>query len=182
VYTLDERIVVVDYAHNEAGMIGLTEILAGLRPPRARIWLAYCAAGDRQDDVLHGLGYRAARGADHPVVAGLAHYLRGRDPKDLLERLRAGALDGGADDVPVVEDEMAALGLMLERSGPLDVIGIAALGQRAEVFAELERRGAILAEPETIRRLVRRARGYARCTGARERARRASSSSHTSDA
>jgi cyanophycin synthetase len=183
VYTLGERTVVVDYAHNEAGMIGLTEILAGLRPPGARIWLAYCAAGDRQDDVLHALGYRAARGADRPVVAGLPHYLRGRDPDDLVERLRAGALDGGASDVPVVEDEMAALGLMLERSGPLDVIGIAALGQRPEVFAELERRGAVPAEPETIRRLVRRARRYAGGrTGARERARRASSSSQTSDA
>jgi hypothetical protein len=78
---------------------------------------------------------------------------------------------------------MAALRLMLERSGPLDVIGIAALGQRPEVFAELDRRGAVLAEPETIRRLVRRARGYAGGRIAeRARARRASSSSQTSDA
>ncbi len=180
VFTLGDRIVVVDYAHNEAGMIGLTEILAGLRPAGARIWLAYCAAGDRQDDVLHALGYRAGRGAHHPVVAGLQHYLRGRDPRDLVDRLRAGAVDAGATDVPVVEDEMAALALMLERSRPLDVIGLAALGQRPEVFAELERRGAVLADPDAIRRLVRRARRY---TGERrERARRASSSSQTSDA
>jgi cyanophycin synthetase len=183
VYTLDERVVVVDYAHNEAGMIGLTEILAGLRPPDGRIWLAYCAAGDRQDDVLHALGYRAARRADHPIVAGLPHYLRGRDPEDLAQRLRAGAVDAGATDVPIVADEMAALTLMLQRSGRLDVIGLTALGQRPEIFAELERRGAVLADPDTIRRLVRRARGYAGGRpGPRERLRRASSSSHTSDA
>ena len=36
VFTLEERIVVVDYAHNEAGMTGLTEVLAGLRPRDAR--------------------------------------------------------------------------------------------------------------------------------------------------
>jgi cyanophycin synthetase len=158
VYTLGARTIVVDYAHNEAGMVGLTEILGGLRPRRGRIWLAFCSAGDRQDDVLHAIGYRAARGADHVVVAGLPHYLRGRDADDLVTRLRAGALDGGATDVPVVADEMAALACMLERSSAEDVIGLTALGQRPEVFAELERLGAEAADPETVRKLVRRAR------------------------
>jgi cyanophycin synthetase len=158
VYTLGERTVVVDYAHNEAGMIGLTQILGGLRPRGARIWLAFCAAGDRQDDVLHALGYSAARGADRVVVTGLPHYLRGRDAADLAGRLRAGAEDGGAIDVAEAPDELGALALMLERSGPSDVIGLTALGQRPEVFERLAEIGAVLADPETIRSLVRRAR------------------------
>jgi cyanophycin synthetase len=183
VYSLGDRIVVVDYAHNEAGMIGLTEILAGLRRRGAHIWLAFCAAGDRQDDILHALGYRAARGADRVVIAGLPHYLRGRDPQELVERLRAGAEDGGATDVPAAADELDALGLMLERSGPADVIGLTALGQRPEVFARLEELGAVLADPETVRRLVRRARPQGGSAGAaRSLERRASSSSHTVEA
>jgi cyanophycin synthetase len=183
VYTLGDRIVVVDYAHNEAGMIGLTEILAGLRRRGARIWLAFCAAGDRQDDILHALGYRAARGANRVVIAGLPHYLRGRDPQELVERLRAGAEDGGATDVPAAADELDALGLMLERSGPADVIGLTALGQRPEVFARLEELGAVLADPETVRRLVRRARRQGGSAGAaRSLDRRPSSSSHTVEA
>jgi cyanophycin synthetase len=158
VYVLSDRIVVIDYAHNEDGMIGLTEILAGLRRPGARIWLAFCAAGDRQDEILHALGYRAARGAEHVVVAGLPHYLRGRDADDLASRLRAGAEDGGAIEVPVVPDELHALALMLERSRPGDVLGLTALGQRPEVFERLEELGAVRADPATVAALVRRAR------------------------
>ena len=158
VYTVSDRIVVVDYAHNEEGMIGLTEILRGLRRRDAEIWLAFCAAGDRQDDVLHALGYRAARGADHVVVAELPHYLRGRDPDDLVARLRAGAMDGGAVDVAVVPDEVHALNLMLERSTAHDVIGLTALGQRPEIFARLDALGAARADPGTVAALVRRAK------------------------
>jgi cyanophycin synthetase len=158
VFTLDDRIIVVDYAHNEAGMTGLTEVLAGLRPRGAEIWLAICSAGDRQDDVLHALGYRAARGADHVIVSELPRYLRGRDPTDLVARLRAGAQDAGATDVPVQPDEIGALQHMLGRSGPRDVVGLTALGQRSEIFELLERRGAARADPGTVLRLVMRAR------------------------
>jgi cyanophycin synthetase len=158
VFTIDERVVVIDYAHNEAGMVGLTEILAGFRPRGAEIWLALCAAGDRQNDILHALGYRARRGADHVVVAELPHYLRGRDPDDVVARLRAGAEDAGATDVPALPDEVQALTFMIDRSGPHDVIGLTALGQRPEVFDLLQRRGAVHADPTTVRRLVERAR------------------------
>jgi cyanophycin synthetase len=158
VFTLDDRVVVVDYAHNEAGMVGLTEILAGLRARGGQIWLAFCAAGDRQDDILHALGYRAARGADHVVVAELLGYLRGRDPDDIVARLRAGAEDAGATDIPAFRDEVDALTFMIDTSNPRDVIGLTALGQRPEVFDLLERRGAVRADPTTVRRLVEQAR------------------------
>jgi cyanophycin synthetase len=158
VFTIDERVVVIDYAHNEAGMIGLTEILAGLRPRGAEVWLAFCAAGDRQDDILYALGYRAARGADHVVVAELPRYLRGRDPDDVVARLRAGAEEAGATDVPALPDEVEALTFMIDRSERHDVIGLTSLGQRPEVFDLLERRGAVRADPITVRRLVEQAR------------------------
>ncbi|CAN5802354.1 hypothetical protein BH18ACT17_BH18ACT17_08440 [soil metagenome] len=160
VYVLGERVVVLDYAHNEAGIDGLAEISRGLCPPRAATWLAFGTAGDRDDDLLHGLGYRAARGADHVVVAELHRYLRGRDAEDLVSRLRAGAIDGGADDVPAMADEASALRWMLERSGPRDVLAITALAQRPEMFAMLEDElGAKRADPDMVRTLVRRARG-----------------------
>jgi cyanophycin synthetase len=158
VYTLGERVIVIDYAHNEAGMIGFTQILSGLRRRRAAIWLAFCAAGDRQNDVLHALGYRAARGADHVVIAELPHYLRGRQAQDLVDRLRTGAEDGGATEVPAVPDEVRALRFMLDRSAPTDVVGLTSLGQRPEVFGLLDELGAVRAEPATVRRLVRLAR------------------------
>ena len=158
IFTLAGRIVVIDYAHNEAGMVGLTEILAGLRRRGAAVWLAFGTAGDRSDEILHALGYRAARGADHVIVAELEHYLRGRDPEDLVDRLRAGAVDGGAAEVPVMSDEVHALEWMLGRSGDHDVVAVTALSQRREIFGLLEDRGAVGADPDMVRRLVRAAR------------------------
>jgi len=77
-FELDGRVIVVDYAHNEAGMLGLAEICDGLRRAGAEIWLVICAAGDRTDQILHDFGYRAARGSDHLAIAELLRYLRGR--------------------------------------------------------------------------------------------------------
>jgi cyanophycin synthetase len=157
-FELDGRIVVADYAHNEAGMTGLIETCRGLRQPGGEIWLAYACAGDRTNEILHGMGYIAARGADHVAIAELLHYLRGRERNDLVERLRAGAIDGGATDVPVFEDEMRALQWMLESSHPGDLLAVTALVQRPELFALMNERGGVQIGPDRVRELVRRAR------------------------
>jgi cyanophycin synthetase len=161
-YELQGRIVVVDYAHNEAGMVSLMEICRGLCRPDAEIWVAFCAAGDRSPEVMHGLGYVAARAAHHVAVAELRHYLRGAKPEEVIERLRAGAIDGGASSVPVHADEIHALDWMLGESKPDDVVAIAALSQRFEIFDFLSKRGARRVTPGRVRQLVRRARSGAR--------------------
>jgi cyanophycin synthetase len=163
-FRIDGRIVVIDYAHNEAGMRGLTELCDGLRRRGREVWLTFDSAGDRSDAILHGVAYRAARRADHVAIAELARYLRGRDPHDLIERLTAGANDGGAGHVPVYPDEVTALAAMLEAAGRGDVVGVTALGQRPELFAWLEDHGARRLSPVAVRRhvaAVRRSRGVA---------------------
>ncbi len=157
-FELEGRIVVADYAHNEAGMAGLVETCRGLRSPPGEIWLAFSSAGDRTNEVIHGMGYVAARGADHVAVFELLRYLRGRERRDLLDRLRAGAADGGAAEVPLFEDELHALRWMLESSHPKDVVAVTALDQRQEVFALVEERGGVRIDPNRVRQLVRRAR------------------------
>jgi cyanophycin synthetase len=164
-YELDGRVVVIDYAHNEAGLQGMLEICRGLVSPGGEVWVAFCTAGDRTDDVLHGMGYLAARGADHVVIAEMRAYLRGRDPQDLVDRLRAGALDGGAKEVPVFEDELHALDRLLVASRSGDVVGVNALSQRAEIFEAMRERGAARLVPQRVRALVRRARGNGGSTG-----------------
>jgi cyanophycin synthetase len=158
-YEVDGRVVVVDYAHNEAGMAGLVEICRGLCGPGAETWIAFGTAGDRTNEILHGLAFTAARGFDHVAVAELRRYLRGRDPHDLIERLLAGAVDGGASDVPLFEDELHALRWMLERSAQDDVVGITALMQREEIFGLVEHLGGRRVSPARVRQLARRARG-----------------------
>ena len=158
-FELDGRILVVDYAHNEAGMEGLVEIVRGLRRSGAEIWLAVGSAGDRTDEIMHGLGYRAARAAEHVAIVELHRYLRGREPRQVVDLLRAGAEDGGAGDVPDFPTEVDGLEWMLKGSRPDDVLGITALAQRPEIFALLEERGATRVSPERCRELARRARG-----------------------
>ena len=161
-FRLDGRVVVIDYAHNEAGMRGLTELCDGLRRAGREVWIAFDTAGDRTDSLLHDFAYRAARGADHVAIAELRRYLRGREPEDLIERLRTGATDGGAGDVPVYPDEVTALTAMIRDSRRGDVICVTALGQRPELFEWLEAHGAVRFTPGSVRRhvaAVRRSKG-----------------------
>jgi cyanophycin synthetase len=161
-FALDGRIIVLDYAHNEAGMAGLVEIVRGIRPPGAAIWLAIGTAGDRTDAILEGFALTAALGADHLAIAELLRYLRGRSREDIVERLRRGAARAGKHDVPVYETELKALRALLGSSARGDVIGITALAQRNEAFRWLRRNGARVLGPADVRRLVRAARASSR--------------------
>jgi cyanophycin synthetase len=138
-------------------MEGLVDVCRGLRGG-GEIWLSFGSAGDRSNEVIHGLGFIAARGADRVAVSELLRYLRGRDREDLERRLVAGAEDAGATDVPVFPDEIHALEWMLEESTPGDVLGMTALGQRPEIFALLEERGAERVTPARCREIVLEAR------------------------
>jgi cyanophycin synthetase len=159
VFEVDQRVIVIDYAHNEDGMRGLIEICQGLRSPGGQIFLAFGSAGDRTNTILHRLGYTAARGPDRVAIAELPRYLRGREPHDLVARLQAGLADGGKPEAPVFSNELEALEWMLGASAPNDVIAITALAQRQEVFHFLRERGGAAVAPPRIRELVRRGRG-----------------------
>jgi cyanophycin synthetase len=157
-FRIDGRIVVIDYAHNEAGMVGLTEVLDGLRRSDRAVWLAICTAGDRTDRILHGFAFRAAVGSDHLAIAELVHYLRGRSREDIMERLREGAREAGVEDVPAYDDEVVALRAMIANAQAGDVIGVTALGMRPEIFAWLEGNGGERLGPADVRRIVKQAR------------------------
>ncbi len=158
-WELDGRVVVVDYAHNEAGLEGLLEVCTGLHKPGGRVWITIAAAGDRSDAILHGLGYIAARRADRVGIAELLRYLRGRDRQELIDRMRAGAVDGGAQEIDIHPDEVVALGSMLEASARGDVVAVTALAMRPEVFAWLDAAGARRLTPARVRTLAARGRG-----------------------
>ena len=82
----------IDFAHNEAGLAGLMDVARAVAG-RGSVRLAFGTAGDRTDEILHGLGV-VAGGADDLVIAEKVHYLRGRDLEEMNKLLRDGARDG----------------------------------------------------------------------------------------
>jgi len=159
VWALDGRTVVVDVAHNEAGLRALLEVCQGLCRSGAAVRIGIGTAGDRPDSVLRLLGELAARGADRVVVVEKERYLRGRDRAGMTRLLQEGARAGGKADVPAFPDELAGIEALVGESGPGDVCALCCHTHRDEVAAWLRDRGAGLAGPEDLRALVLAARG-----------------------
>ncbi|MCW2756370.1 MAG: Mur ligase [Nocardioidaceae bacterium] len=158
-FTLGENTVVMDLAHNEAGLEALLQVLQGLRPPGSRVLLGLGAVGDRTDELLTELGEIAAKGADTVVIGHKEHYLRGRTTEELDGLFRAGAANVGVDEVPSYPTELAALQELLRIAGPGDVVGLMCHAERAAVVDWLLAEGGTADDPATLAAKVRRARG-----------------------
>jgi cyanophycin synthetase len=149
--------VVVDLAHNEAGLEALLEVMQGVRRPGARLLLGLGAVGDRPDDLVETLGERGARDSDVAVVAHKQKYLRGRTTEELDELFRAGASRVGVDDLPSYPTELAALEGLVDQAGPGDVVGLMCHEDRPGVYDWLAAQGFTVDTPETLRDKVRAA-------------------------
>jgi cyanophycin synthetase len=156
-FSLDDVTVVVDLAHNEAGLEALLEVMAGLRRPGARLLLGMGAVGDRQDDVVGKIGEIGARDADLVVIAHKERYLRGRTVDELEELLRAGAARVGVTDVPSYPTEVDGLAALVEQAGAGDVVGLMCHADREGVFAWIDAHGGKPDGPDAIAAKVRAA-------------------------
>jgi cyanophycin synthetase len=158
-FSRDDVSVVVDLAHNEAGLEALLEIMNGVRRPEARLLLGLGAVGDRQDEVVGALGEMGARGADVIVIAHKAGYLRGRSTDELDALFRAGAAEVGVSDVPSYPTEVSGLEALVEQAKPGDVVGLMCHEDRQGVYDWLATSGFSIDTPEVLRDKVRAARG-----------------------
>ncbi len=149
--------VVVDLAHNEAGLEAMIEIMRGVRPPGQRLLLGLGAVGDRQDDLIELLGEIAARDADVVVIGHKDKYLRGRTLEELDGLFRVGAGRVGVDDVESYPTELASLQALVAQAEPGDVVGLMCHAQREEVYEWLAQVGGTPDTPEQLRDKVRRA-------------------------
>ncbi|HVC74863.1 MAG TPA: Mur ligase family protein [Mycobacteriales bacterium] len=154
VYELNGVTVVVDLAHNEAGVAALLEVLRGLGGPHASVRLVMGTPGDRTDDIIRAVGEVAARGADQVVIGQKEHYLRGRDADELAELLQEGAAAVGVHDVPVHATELAGLQALVNQAVRGDVIGVMCHAERGEIAAWLGSAGATADGPDEIRAKV----------------------------
>jgi cyanophycin synthetase len=157
VYSLGELTVVLDLAHNEAGVEALLEIGRGLLPEGSQLYFVVGTAGDRSDEILRGIGELAARGADVMVVAHKTKYLRGRAVDEMDRLFKEGAEAVGVTAVDSFPTELDAVSALVDRAGDGDVVAVMCQAQRAAIDAWLRERGATLDAPETLRAKVRAA-------------------------
>jgi cyanophycin synthetase len=158
-FSLGEVTVVMDLAHNEAGLEALIEVLRGVRAPGRRILLGMGAVGDRQDDLLELLGEIGARDTDVLAIGHKERYLRGRRTEEIDQLMRNGAARVGVAEVPSYPTELASLRALVDQAEPGDVVGLMCHAEREEVQAWIAARGGTPDSPETLRDKVRRARG-----------------------
>jgi cyanophycin synthetase len=124
-YINASRLVIVDYAHNEAGLSALfdtAEALVGERSRRrATVSAIVGTAGDRPDDALRAIGRVAAQRSDQVAIKESLTYLRGRTRASVIGELKEGLRAGGMApaSVPVYESEPQAIRGELETPGRL---------------------------------------------------------------
>jgi cyanophycin synthetase len=98
IFRLGTRIVIVDFAHNEAGVDAILDVAEGIAGGAAGraapITAIIGTAGDRPDDTLRGIGRIAARRAQRIAIKETLHYLRGRSRESIVGELMAGVLAG----------------------------------------------------------------------------------------
>ena len=143
--------VVMDLAHNEAGLEAMIEIMRGVGAPSRRLLLGLGAVGDRQDDLLEMLGEIAARDADVVVIGHKEKYLRGRTIEELESLLRAGAERVGVTDIEAYPTELESLQALVAIAEPGDVVGLMCHAQRQEVYDWLDEQGATAGQPRAAK-------------------------------
>jgi cyanophycin synthetase len=148
-YRLGARIVIVDFAHNEAGVSAVLDVAEGIAGGAAGraapITAIVGTAGDRPDDALRGIARIAASRAQRVAIKETLKYLRGRSRESVVGELLAGvrAAGGVISDVPIYESETVALRAELaDAEGRPRVIVLLCHEERDEVFRLLKTLGA----------------------------------------
>ncbi len=150
--------VVMDLAHNEAGLEALLEIMAGVRRPGARLLLGLGAVGDRTDELIDALGEIGAKGSDVVAIGHKAHYLRGRTMDEIDRLLRAGAARVGVTDIDTHETEVACLAALVGQARSGDVVGLMCHAERQQAYDWIAAHGGTADTPEILSEKVRAAR------------------------
>jgi cyanophycin synthetase len=156
-FSIGEVTVVIDLAHNEAGLEALFEIMNGVRPPGARLLIGLGVVGDRQDDLIEKLGEIAARDSDVIAIGHKEKYLRGRTRDELDELMRTGAARVGVTSFASYPTEVAALSALVGQALPGDVIGLMCHAERQEVYDWIAGHGGTPDSNETLAAKVRAA-------------------------
>ena len=117
--------VILDYAHNPAGLKALGDLILKMRPRHRRVIGMINIPGDRRDEDIRDMGALAARYFDD-IIFREDPARRGRKPGEIVTLLAEGALAAGFPEERISrifdEDEAADLCLRRAQQGDLVVL------------------------------------------------------------
>jgi cyanophycin synthetase len=115
--------VILDYAHNPAGLQALGDLILKMRPRHRRIIGMINIPGDRRDDDMREMGALATRYFDE-IIFREDPARRGRKPGEITGLLAEGALAAGYPEERIsrILDEDEAADLCLRRAQPGDLV------------------------------------------------------------
>lgn len=115
--------VILDYAHNPAGLAALAALVARLRPRHRRVIGLVSTPGDRRDEDMHAMGAIAAGAFDEVVTRELPER-RGRAVGEVMRLIADGAAAAGlpAERLHQVADERQAVEFALSLARPGDLV------------------------------------------------------------
>jgi len=128
--------VVIDFAHNEAGLEHLLQFARAFGGNEARLTVVIGTAGDREDNAIEGIGRIAAEHADAVIVKDSEKYLRGREAGEMPGILRRVAGDRVVMECP---NERTAVYAGLDLLGKGDVLAVMCIEDSDEILAYLEK-------------------------------------------
>jgi cyanophycin synthetase len=119
---IEDFTVLIDFAHNPAGLVGLSNFIEKL-PYQSKTGVL-CGTGDRRDEDLRELG-RLAAGAFDRIVLRRGDHLRGRTEDNMRELLMEGIREVNKD-VPVeyIAETPDAISHALKNAGKGDLVVI----------------------------------------------------------
>jgi cyanophycin synthetase len=133
IFERDGAKVIVDFAHNEAGLVALLDFAQSLRTGDGRVIAIIGTAGDRNDSSLIEIGRLATMSSDLVIAKNTTKYLRGRSPDDLMDHYLKGIQSGRDVPYEISENELTAVQRALEIAQPGDVIAVMAHEYVAEI-------------------------------------------------
>jgi cyanophycin synthetase len=115
--------VIVDYAHNAAGLEAMGKVVRGLSNRYKRSIGAVSIAGDRRDEDIIEMG-RIAGSIFDEIIFREDPYTRGRPRGEVMNLLRRGALEAGRGDqhLHLIAGEAASTAAALKMGRPGDLI------------------------------------------------------------
>jgi cyanophycin synthetase len=141
VFEINGATVVVDFAHNAAGLTHLLMLGRGFTFEGGRLIAAIGTAGDRSDDAIIELGALAGEQADVVIAKDTVKYLRGRASGEIPALIRSGTQRANQANVKTAPNEHAAFELGLGLLKPGDTLVIMSIENLDQILNTLSEQG-----------------------------------------